>query len=209
MAQRQYGNRILPVEPSRIVYDPYFMEEIKSIYPFLTPVLKKLTHEYVKERRQSSNVDSVSAKALNQLLEWMNLIHKDIEKNSLASIIASQRALIASDKKHRKQLLKRFNGDDMRAGNFLRDIALFLEHYEMIDESLFFMSKAKMYSPSLKPVDDKIEEYEAILKNTKKAFGSEKTNTIANLIRAVLRCLPKTMAKSIRAALRKVRKNHE
>jgi hypothetical protein len=73
--------------------------------------------------------------------------------------------------------LRRFKGDDIRAGNFFRDTALFLEHYEVIEESLFFMSKAKMYSPSLKPIDDKLEKYKAILENTKEDSGQKKTNT--------------------------------
>ena len=82
-----------------------------------------------------------------------------------------------SDKKHRNQSLRRFHGDDMRAGNFFRDIALFLEHYEMIEESMFFMSKAKMYSPSLNPIDEKLEKYKAILENEKEGSDQEKINT--------------------------------
>jgi len=65
----------------------------------------------------------------------------------------------------------------MRAGNFFRDIALFLEHYEMIEESMFFMSKAKMYSPSLNPIDEKLEKYKAILENEKEGSDQEKINT--------------------------------
>jgi hypothetical protein len=127
-------------------------------------VLKKLTYDYIKERSQTPDIDSVSAETLNQLLVWLASNYNYIRNSSLTDIIKSQRADFASDKKHRNQLLKRFNSDDIRAGNFFRDIALFLEHYKMIEESLFFMSKAKMYSPTLKPTDEKLKEYKATLK---------------------------------------------
>lgn len=181
----EYTLKNMPNEAPRIIYDYVFSEEIKSIYTFLTPVLKKITYDYVKERKQVPNIDSVSSKILNNLLAWMASKNKGIEQRTLASIIKSQGATIASDKKYRNQLLKRFHGDDIRAGNFFRDIALFLEHYEMIEESLFFMSKAKMYSPGLKPIDEKLENYKAILKNTKKPLIMKKINKMANLIWAV------------------------
>jgi hypothetical protein len=160
----EYTLKEIPDKPPRIVYDHVFSEELKSIYTFLTPVLKKLTYDYIKERSQTPDIDSVSAETLNQLLVWLASNYNYIRNSSLTDIIKSQRADFASDKKHRNQLLKRFNSDDIRAGNFFRDIALFLEHYKMIEESLFFMSKAKMYSPTLKPTDEKLKEYKATLK---------------------------------------------
>lgn len=163
----EYTLKGIPSETPRIIYDHVFSQEIKSVYPFLTPVLKKLTYDYINDRKQASNIDSVSSETLNRLLEWISSDNKDIVQYNLDSIIKSQRAVITSDTKHRNQLLKRFKGDDIRAGNFFRDIAILLEHYEMVEESLFFMSKAKMYSPSLKPIDDKLEKYKAILEKRK------------------------------------------
>ena len=160
----EYTLKEVPDKPPRIVYDHVFSEELKSIYTSLTPVLKKLTYEYIKERSQAPNIDSVSEETLNQLLVWLASNYNDIRISSLSSIIALQRANFAIDKKHRNQLLKRLKGGDIRDGNFFRDIALFLEHYNMIEESLFFMSKAKMYSPTLKPTDEKLKEYKATLK---------------------------------------------
>jgi hypothetical protein len=127
-------------------------------------VLKKLTYDYIKERSQTPEIDGVSTETLNQLLVWLASNYNDIRSSNLTDIIELQRANFAIDKKHRNQLLKRFNGGDIRNGNFFRDIALFLEHYNMIEESLFFMSKAKMYSPTLKPTDEKLKEYKATLK---------------------------------------------
>jgi hypothetical protein len=160
----EYTCKEIPDKPPRIVYDHVFSEEIKSIYTFLTPVLKKLTYDYIKERSQTPEIDGVSTETLNQLLVWLASNYNDIRSSNLTDIIELQRANFAIDKKHRNQLLKRFNGGDIRNGNFFRDIALFLEHYNMIEESLFFMSKAKMYSPTLKPTDEKLKEYKATLK---------------------------------------------
>lgn len=177
----EYTLKEIPDESPRITYDDVFSEEIKSIYTFLTPVLKKLTHNYVKERIQAPNIDSVSTKTLNQLLEWMVSNHQDIEEHNLRSIIQSQLVTQASDTKHRNQLLKRFKGDDIRSGQFFRDVALFLEHYEMIEESLFFMSKAKMYYPSFKSIDEKLKKYKSILEKTNKIDGR-----VANVLSKVL-----------------------
>ena len=162
----KYTLKEIPDKPPRIVYDHVFSEELKSIYTSLTPVLKKLTYDYIRERSQAPDIDSVSAETLNQLLVWLASNYNDIRNSNLTDIIELQRANFAGDDKHRNQLLKRFNGDDIRAGNFFRDIALFLEHYKMTEESLFFMSKAKMYSPTLKLTNEKIKEYKTTLKVT-------------------------------------------
>jgi hypothetical protein len=139
----EYTLKDVPDQPPRIVYDHAFSEEIKSIYTFLTPALKKLTYDYIKERSLTPNIDSVSAETLNQLLVWLASNYNDIGSNSLPDIIKSQRANFTSDDKHRNQLLKRFNNaGNIRAEDFFRDIALFLEHYEMSKKSQFFISKA-------------------------------------------------------------------
>ena len=238
----EYTLKEIPDQPPRIVYDDTFSEEIKSIYAFLTPVLKKLTYDYIKERSQTPNIDSVSAKTLNQLLVWFASNSNDIGSSSISDIIKSQRAYFTSDNKHRSQLLKRltgkdinagnffrdialflehydmseksqffinkakksqranfandnkrrnqllkrFTGEDIRAGNFFRDIALFLEHYEMIEESLFFMSKAKMYSPTLKQVNEKIKEYKATLEVAAPPPSLSLINTIRKQIKRTL-----------------------
>jgi len=238
----EYTLKEIPDQAPQIIYDDAFSEEIKSIYIFLTPVLKKLTYDYIKERSQTPNIDSVSAKTLNQLLVWFASNSNDIGSSSISDIIKSQRAYFTSDNKHRSQLLKRltgkdinagnffrdialflehydmseksqffinkakksqranfandnkrrnqllkrFTGEDIRAGNFFRDIALFLEHYEMIEESLFFMSKAKMYSPTLKQVNEKIKEYKSKLELASPPPSPSLINTIRKQIKRTL-----------------------
>jgi len=164
----EYTVNDIPDETPRIIYDHVFSNEIKSIYPFLTPVLKKLTHDYINDRRQAPNIDSVSSETLNKLLEWIASDNKNIVQYNLDSIIQSQCASIAIDEKQRDQLLKCFKGERAGTEHFFNDIALFLENYEMNDEALFFIDKAKMYSPTIESIDQKLKKYKTIFASDKK-----------------------------------------
>ena len=86
-------------------------------------------------------------------------------------------------------MLKRLKRDDIRAGQFFRDIALFLELYEMNKASLFFMAKAKMYSPNLKSIDEKLKQYKTMLESKEKASGHGKTNKMKNILKSFRKAL--------------------
>jgi len=167
----EYRLKDLPDSSPKIVYDPVFSDEIKNIYTYLTPVLKKLTYDYINDRRQDPNIDSLSNKTLNQLLEWIASNHKHTLDHELANTIKSQCASIANDEKQRDQLLKRFKSERAETEHFFRDVALFLEHYEMNDEALFFIDKAKMYSPTIESVNQTLKKNKTIVASDKKHHG--------------------------------------
>ena len=133
----EYRLKDLPDSSPTIVYDHVFSDEIKHIFTYLSPVFKKLTYDYINDRRQASNIDRLSKKTLNQLLEWIASKHKDTLGHNLADTIKLQCASIANDEKQRDQLLNNLKRKHAEAEHLFRDIALFLEQYEMNDEALF------------------------------------------------------------------------
>jgi len=150
----------IPDAPPEIIYDEVFFKEIVALYPFITPVLQKITFDYVKARRNSTCESRESTKNLDDLVAFISS-QFPLVLDDLTEVIKFQKEITTSDTKHRNQLLKRFKGDDIRAGQFLRDVALFLEHYDMLEQSKFFMSKAKMYAPNNKQIDQKLAVYYA------------------------------------------------
>lgn len=249
-----YKVKDLPDSAPHMVYDDTFSEEVKAIYPFLTPVLKKLTYDYINNRLQTSNTESLSNSTFSQLTKWIQSNYKSTTEHNLSSTIKLQSESISQDDKQRVQLIeilrqeeaqtgtvfisialflehyglhhealffknkaklyhsqlkssnlklttndpsatrdknnlyqlkKRFDRNDIRPGNFFRDLSSFLERYDMLKAALYFMSKAKMYSPNLKSIDEKLKQYDKKLKIKQLPPLIGRTNAMKKIVKNI------------------------
>ena len=263
----EYKLKELPESAPRIVYDDTFNAEIKTIFPFLSPVLKKLTYQYINNKRKANYTDPLSKQTLTYLAKWIQSNHQSTLKNNLSDTINLQSKIITDDKEQRQQLIqnikgesviandffysiviflthyefhdeatffndkasanssglkrksigqisilnqtknndlknlsqlmKRFNRSDIRAGNFFRDLAAFLEHYNMFEASLFFIVKAKMYSPNLKSIDEKLKKYEEKLRIQQASFKYEIIVNMKSILKNIKKVLFNKYIKNI------------
>ncbi len=143
------------------VYDNKYYEEFIAIFKNLPPVIKKLSYDFISEEAMSRELDSTSMGTLSRIKSYIENSYGVIINNSLDVLIDEQEKTVLRDEKLKVQLIKRISAKEKRNGEFLRDIALFLEEYGMIEVALEFMEKAKMYSPKKLEIDEKIKEYKA------------------------------------------------
>lgn len=132
-------------EPLEIIYDEAYYEDIIAVYGNLSPTIQDLVHKYLKNK-SSQTEDKVSQNTLNKLIKWI----KKFDNSPM-------------------EIFDLFKGEEFPTGvSVYREIALMSEKDNNIEVALYFMEKAKILKTNGTLINKKIEEYKAILKESKK-----------------------------------------
>jgi hypothetical protein len=128
-------------EPTIIIYDSLYYNEILESYPQLSTTIQKLVYRYLKHKSTVVK-DALSQETLKKLIKW-------IQKFDNSPI----------------EIFDLFKDEKLPTSvSIYREIALMSEKDNNIEVALYFMKKAKVLKDNGTLINKKIEEYEEILR---------------------------------------------
>jgi len=145
--KKKYGGNLKSRSNNKQVinFNKDFFLRIKEIYPNITPVLKKLTYEYLNSKKTEKTLDADSKNNIDKLIEWIDENNKFISENSLKKIIDYQSKEYLNDEAYKRYLLKKLKNNKIEVFDIFKSISTFLNYYSMKEDSNFFHTKANFY----------------------------------------------------------------
>ncbi len=195
-----YSNEPVYQEPSEMIFDEVFEKEMKNASGKLSKTVLILTYSYFEYKLDNSNLDSISIKTFNNLIEYYNENYMNIfSKNSTKQMLEKYKKIIQKRKKRidtleelKTNISKNKKHDE---ANYYRDIAIFCEKHNKIEAAKSFMEIAKLYKPYTESISKRYDKYSELFekKEILKAQKEEASNV--SLVRKVARKFKKNVKK--------------
>ncbi len=145
-----------------------FYCEITELFNNLSDFIKFGVYKYIKHKLKYSNLDNESLKVLNKTANWIEskIIYKQNRGEFLLESVDEFMNVVNNKRKDiLNDLFSLSSEKNITISEINREIAILLESECEIGNALKYMKKSQVERPTGKFINEKVDQYENILKN--------------------------------------------